>query len=73
MGKKVNSVAGRPPRPPSNLMVGTQRPKSAPSTVEVSLALPCPTAAVVSSAAGAVAVVVTSVELATAVTEARAV
>ncbi len=34
MGRKVNSVAGRPPKPPSNLMVGTQSPKSAPATVE---------------------------------------
>ena len=31
---KVNSVAGRPPSPPSNLMVGTQRPKSRPAMVD---------------------------------------
>jgi hypothetical protein len=33
MSWKVNSLAGRPSRPPSNLMVGTQRPKSRPGMV----------------------------------------
>ena len=63
MGKNVNSVAGLPPRPPSNLMVGTQRPKSAPpAPVAAPFPAPVPAlalaAAVVVAAAAAAAVVV---------------
>jgi hypothetical protein len=57
MGKNVNSVAGRPPSPPSNFMVGTQRPKSAPATVDAWTAESPDEAAVVEAASTAAVVV----------------
>ncbi len=58
MGKNVNSVAGRPPSAPSNFMVGTQRPKSAPATVDAWTDESPDAAAVVEAASAAASVVV---------------
>ena len=63
---KVNSVAGRPPSPPSNLMVGTQRPKSRPVIVDC-WTLPVEAVALdaVAGAMGLTAGATATVELAT--------
>ncbi len=60
MGTNVNSVAGRPPSPPSNFMVGTHRPKSAPATVDAWTDESPDAAAVVETASAAVVVVETA-------------
>ena len=75
IGRNVNSVAGRPSKPPSNFMVGTQRPKSAPATLEGATAVELAAAAVLSAAAAAVVLEAAAamVVLATSVTAAATV